>query len=203
MESTVKERLIKFIKAKGLTNKAFEQAAGLSNGYVNNILSEPRRGVLEKILLSFPDLNKVWLLTGEGDMIRHDESEHDGIPFYSELPASAGQTELYQADEVPSGYINVPGVFGKYAFPVIGCSMEPVVHAGDIVVVDDVNSWERLDPDKIYLVITANDRMIKHLEADDTNDEILWCISPNYKRFYVMKAEIRKIFKVTFAGRVV
>ena len=37
MEETVKHRLLLFIKEKGLSQKRFEEAAHISNGYVNNL----------------------------------------------------------------------------------------------------------------------------------------------------------------------
>lgn len=37
MEETVKQRLISFIKYKGLNVKRFETLIGVSNGFVNNI----------------------------------------------------------------------------------------------------------------------------------------------------------------------
>lgn len=40
-----------------------------------------------------------------------------------------------------------------------------------------------------------------YLETDEVNDEILWCVSPNYKRFSIDKKDILKIYKVTFYGR--
>jgi hypothetical protein len=39
MEHTVKERLIQFIKYKGLSQRKFEIEVGLSNGYINNIMN--------------------------------------------------------------------------------------------------------------------------------------------------------------------
>ena len=127
----------------------------------------------------------------------------DGIPYYKDVPVSAGCADLMEveAEEDAVGFIKITGVYGKCAFPVIGCSMEPVIHAGDIVVVDEVNRWDKIDPDKIYLLFTHDDRMIKHIEMDDTNPDILWCVSPNYKRFSIEKADILKIYKVTFYGR--
>ena len=129
----------------------------------------------------------------------------DSIPYFKEIPVSAGRAALMDVEneENAVGFIKIAGVNGKMAFPVVGCSMEPVIHAGDIVVVDEINSWDRIDPDKIYLIFTHEDRMIKHLETDEENDEILWCVSPNYKRFTVSKADILKIYKVTFYGRLV
>lgn len=202
MESTVKERLIRFVKSKHLTIKKFEQLTGLSNGYINNIVSEPRKEKLEKILLTFPELDRVWLLTGEGSMTKAAQSP-TGIPYYEKLPATAGKGEMTKADEEPTGYINIPGVCGKYCFPVVGCSMEPVISAGDMVVVDEVNNWDRPDPDKIYMIVTSEDRMIKHLEPDMGDNEVLWCVSPNYQRFSIMKDDIKFIYKVTYIIRAV
>lgn len=135
----------------------------------------------------------------------HSLSNADSIPYYKEVPVSAGRAELMEVEgeENAVGFIKITGVSGKFAFPVIGCSMEPVIHAGDIVVVDELNQWDKIDPDKIYLIFTHDDRMIKHLETDEGNAEILWCVSPNYKRFSIDKTDILKIYKVTFYGRLV
>lgn len=138
-----------------------------------------------------------------GGTQEHSLSNADSIPYYKEVPVSAGRAELMkvEGEENAVGFIKITGVSGKFAFPVIGCSMEPVIHAGDIVVVDELNQWDKIDPDKIYLIFTHDDRMIKHLETDEGNDEILWCVSPNYKRFSIDKTDILKIYKVTFYGR--
>lgn len=69
MEQTVKERLVRFIKYKKLSQKRFEETVGLSNGYVNNIRQSITQNKLQQISLCFPELNKAWLLTGEGDML--------------------------------------------------------------------------------------------------------------------------------------
>ena len=71
MESAVKQRLVQFIKIMHLTQRAFEQRCGMSNGYVANI----RKGIGEDYLLNiaqqFPQLNRAWLLFGEGEMLKN------------------------------------------------------------------------------------------------------------------------------------
>lgn len=69
METTVKERLIRFIKYKNLSQKKFEESVGLANGYVNNIRRSITDSKLQQIVLTYPELNKSWLLLGEGDML--------------------------------------------------------------------------------------------------------------------------------------
>ncbi len=69
METTVKQRLIYFIKSKGFSQGRFEKEVGLSNGFVNNISKGIGADKLQRILRSFPDLNQSWLLNGEGEML--------------------------------------------------------------------------------------------------------------------------------------
>ena len=70
MESAVKQRLVQFIKSMHMTQRAFEIRCGMSNGYVANI----RKGIGEDYLLNiaqqFPELNRAWLLFGEGEMLK-------------------------------------------------------------------------------------------------------------------------------------
>lgn len=68
MEGTVKERLIKFIRHKGITLAEFQRRCGLSSGYVNNMVNGIGYAKLEAIKGEFPDLNTEWLLKGEGEM---------------------------------------------------------------------------------------------------------------------------------------
>ena len=77
METTVKERLIQYLKYKRIGQTKFEALAGLSRGYINNIRKEPTTTKLLMILAAAPDLNKEWLMTGEGDML----NTIDAIPL--------------------------------------------------------------------------------------------------------------------------
>lgn len=75
MEETVKERILAFIKAKSISQKKFEEAASLSNGYVNNLKSAPSSTILQRIFGAYPDLNEQWLLTGTGPMLKDGGGE--------------------------------------------------------------------------------------------------------------------------------
>ena len=191
--------LIKMIKFRSNLNQS-EIAAhiGVSKQYLSDTINGryPFTEELKaKLYEQFTYLNESIEMDGR--------EQSDAIPYYKDVPVSAGRADLMEVEgeENAVGFIKITGVSGKCAFPVIGCSMEPVIHAGDIVVVDEINQWNKIDPDKIYLLFTHDDRMIKHLETDEENPEILWCVSPNYKRFSIAKSEILKIYKVTFYGR--
>lgn len=64
----IKNRISEFCKEKGISIRRFEMQSNLSNGYVSSM----RKGIgtekLQNILSAFPDLNRDWLLFGEGTM---------------------------------------------------------------------------------------------------------------------------------------
>lgn len=98
---TVKERLKEFINYIGIGQTKFEANCGLSNGYVNNIRVSIQPKTLQKIALSYPDLNRAWLLTGEGEMIvdnQHLNKEESGDTIV--LPVSVWKIIQAQAESL-------------------------------------------------------------------------------------------------------
>ena len=74
METTVKERLIAFIKYRGMNKYNFEKACGFSTGFVANMRVSLQPTKITSIAHNFPELNTGWLLTGEGEMIKAETS---------------------------------------------------------------------------------------------------------------------------------
>lgn len=52
---------------------------GLSNGYINSMRKGLGYDKLEQISISFPELNIGWLLTGEGSMLKDENSNSRSI----------------------------------------------------------------------------------------------------------------------------
>ena len=67
---SVIDRLKLFIKSKNLGQTKFEEMCNLGRGWISKIKGTPKDDKLLNILQQFPDLNKTWLLTGEGSMLR-------------------------------------------------------------------------------------------------------------------------------------
>lgn len=72
------ERFTKYMNAKGLNDNKVTQDCDLSQG----LLHQARKGkcdlgdkAIEKILKKYQDLNKVWLLTGDGEMLLNNTSD--------------------------------------------------------------------------------------------------------------------------------
>lgn len=221
MEKTRKDRLHKVMNALGLTDyRVYTDVPGITKNMMvklrNGETKEASSGILEPFCKYYKQVNPIWLLTGEGSMLVDEENKEvpvvtnektrGAVPYYGDLPVSAGKQDLATIlnNMEPTGWINLPGMPSSIgAFPVVGCSMEPDIKPGDFISITEVDRWERLDPDKTYMIITRDDRMIKHLSVDDSDDEILWCISPNYPKFKIEKSEIIAIYRVTFHGRLV
>ena len=87
MEDSAKQRLVEFIKSTGITIREFERVCGLSNGYVKGLKHTPSANKLELILAKFPQLDRVWLLTGT-------KMEESSTPNYMEQPLESDSRNL-------------------------------------------------------------------------------------------------------------
>lgn len=179
-----------------LTQSDFAKRLGVDIKTVQNWesgrkISATKRAMLENLSVSVKVSEK-------------PQEKGNGIPFYENLPVSAGQADLIHITqgEHPTGYISLPGVSAIAAFPVVGCSMEPEIKPGDFIAVSPMTSLDSVDPDKTYMIITDDDRMIKHLLADPSDPSILWAHSPNYPRFPIQKTAIKALYKIQFHGRI-
>jgi len=76
------ERISIFIHFKKITPHAFEQKIDLSNGYFSKQLKNlgsVGSDILIKIYLAYPELDILWILTGEGQMLKQAEHESQQI----------------------------------------------------------------------------------------------------------------------------
>lgn len=67
------ERLKQYIDFKGFTNSFFEKKNNLSNGYIATQLkrnADLGESIFNKILDNCLDLSPIWLLTGQGSMLK-------------------------------------------------------------------------------------------------------------------------------------
>lgn len=216
MEDSVKERIKMFLKYLSIGQNAFEMKVGWSNGYINNTKNISADKLLS-VIKEYPQLNISWLITGEGEMLKSDNSVKIFVPedlpkqvgrlyrapIYESYPVSAGLHGLAAIrDDKPDGYAytTMPGVT---FFPVIGCSFEPIIYAGEYIGVVKLNSWDRVDTEKIYFIITKEERMLKRLRVDKDREDILWCVSPNFSEFSILKSDIIEINHVFFYGKMI
>ena len=93
---SVKERVYAFIEFKGISVKKFEELCSLSNGYIKSMRKGFGDDKLNNVLNMFPDLNREWLLYGEGEMLNQkvvQNNKHgDNIHGHS---VTVNKTEKY------------------------------------------------------------------------------------------------------------
>lgn len=208
---TISDRIRHFAENQGITVKRFESTAGLSNGYVNGI----RKGIgsekLADILRAFPELNRNWLLFGEGEMlttgtapppdtVREDEHSQlipappgKGIPLIP-LPAMAGF--LKGATSINPNEIEwyfVPAFKDcTFLIRVKGDSMAPRYLSGDIVACREVHDTATFFQwGKPYVLDTDQGVVLKRVRRSELPEHVL-CVSdnPEYDPFDVPTAGI-------------
>ena len=194
----IKERIKQFADSKGIPIYKFESTAGLSNGYVNGI----RKGIgsekLSDILRAFPELNRNWLLFGEGEMLRTDTPANvshsedapppqlipappgKGLPLIP-LPAMAGF--LKGAADIDPNEIEwyfVPAFRDcQFLIRVKGDSMSPRYLSGDIVACREVqDTGTFFQWGKTYVLDTDQGVVIKRVRPSEKENHIL-CVSDN------------------------
>lgn len=70
MNKTPKDRLCEFIAYLGISISLFEKKVGLSNGVIGHSKGKISSNVIEKAIKVYPMLNPLWIMTGDGDMIK-------------------------------------------------------------------------------------------------------------------------------------
>ena len=178
--------------------------------------------IADKITTAFPEVNKNFLLTGEGEMLTSTEtptiqtrSESDvedliltpanSIRFYPDLPATASNIEDMPQEAYPQYQLMyIQGYEGCLAIPATGRSMEPTIHAGDRIIHEPYLD-RFIQNGEIYVICTTTgQRMIKRLVETSRDEEgipTFTCHSDNpdkdlYAPFTLKGDEIRALYKV-------
>lgn len=99
--STVKERLLIYIKSIKMPISEFEKRIGVSNGYINSISKSIQPDKLENISKNFPDLSIKWLLLGVGNMSR----EVSRSLYKKDLQNTIYADLIKRLDKIPKEFI--------------------------------------------------------------------------------------------------
>jgi peptidase S24-like protein len=165
---SLSERLIKYISSKNLSINGFERKIGVSQGLIakaiksNSVIGSDK---IEKIFLTFKDINIHWLITGEGFMLTR--SIVSNASLNASLNASPNET-LMEEDKVSIlnesniteviklPEILLPGLEGSYnAFKQKSGNMMPSIMPGDWLICSQLNNEEQIINDMVYIVVST------------------------------------------------
>lgn len=194
------ERMREYLDCKGITKYKFCNDLGFSNKFLDNS-SNMGTDKACKILHHYPEINSEWLLTGNGPMIKEDNTNvmiinndrktvdslhvNQEIPLY-DLEAVAGLRELFNSGE-PQRVLdtikipNLPKCDG--AISVTGDSMYPLLKSGDIVLYKETE-FENIFFGEMYLLsVKLNDWeeyiTVKYVQKSDQGSEYVKLVSQN------------------------
>ena len=82
MEPEIKTRILQLVKALDMNPNQFSKQIGKDRSYVTSIKKEISTDVLRNIFDQFPNVNIMWIITGEGDIFIEEESENALLQHY-------------------------------------------------------------------------------------------------------------------------
>jgi SOS-response transcriptional repressor LexA len=208
----VKERIFLFIEYVGISKNKFEKMAGLSTGYLKNFKGSLGADKLEGILNAFPELNREWLLNGNGQMLAEREKQFRDakknvlplIPY----PAIGGYTEdnwTALLNDCPLYAIPDIKTPADFLIKVGGDSMNPKYQEGDLLACKMIQEILFFQWGKTYVLDTSQGVMVKNVYEDADNKENILLVSENedkYPPFAIPRSDIRKIALVVGSIRI-
>ncbi len=213
------ERFAKYMDFKGLNDNQVTKVCDLSQGLIGKARagkSDLGASAIEKILKKYQDLNRVWLLTGEGEMLLSDNDDRpavmgDDVVMVPVLSLDArggfGANAVVDAGE----YVTASVPFtrdvarpGDVVITVYGDSMTPRYPSGSMVLIRQVEHWhEYLELGVSYVIELEDDRRILKTirRAQQPDHYLLESENSSYQPSEVPRSFIRRVFRVVASIR--
>lgn len=203
------ERIAQIISKFCESKADFARKVGEKPQTVSNwVVRDNGINVLNKVMEVFPQVNKDWLMTGHGDMIKSNNNSTEpqinfttGVPYYN--VDFIGGFDIVLNDQTISPEYLID--FRKYNEATCWCnvtehSMEPEITHGDIIALKKIEDKSFLPLGEVYAIVTTNGmRTIKRLGP--SSDPKCYTLvptnkSPEYGIQELPKDMIEHIFQV-------
>lgn len=181
--ATTKERILQFVDYKGISKTRFYEETGMRRGFLDGdkLKTSIPDTFIATIVATYPDISPIWLLTGEGSMLKNDvpsavpaKEPGEGIPL---IPINAiagiarGEISIL---ELECERFVVPVFKGAdYLIQIRGSSMYPKYNSGDIVACQKIPALDLfLQWNKVYVIDTVQGALIKRVKQGRDNNHI-------------------------------
>lgn len=201
---TARERIEYIIKELNINAKTLSEALGYDRPQIiYDILKSKTKSISEnlsiKISSVYPQFNRAWILTGEGDIWQETASSTPSsatecIPLYEGV-AVGGKGGFDFALQDIKAYYNVPKFHGKrvdFMIEVSGSSMMPKYNSGDVVACSVINEATFIQWNKVHVIATREQGILikRVLPAEDEGMLRLVSDNKDYPPFDVPRSEI-------------
>lgn len=202
----MKERFIEVINYLIFANLAVNQEDFVAKlGMDSSTISQYKVGkrtitpkFASKLTEVFPVINREWLLTGEGQMLKGQDSQPtktETVYYAPQLPVSAmagtltGFTDSIREWDLENVVVPIKGV--DLVIPLSGDSMKPDYPEGCLLLTKKINEKAFIEWGKVFVLDTCNGVVIKQIYPSEEGNKVK-CVSINsvYPPFEVNKEDI-------------
>lgn len=180
----------------------------IQKGKTKNISQD----LAKQIVSVYPEINDVWLITGNGQMLIEREKQFrdakkDVLPLIP-YPAIGGYTEdnwTALLNDCPLYAIPDIKTPADFLIKVGGDSMNPKYQEGDLLACKMIQEILFFQWGKTYVLDTSQGVMVKNIYEDAENKENILLVSENkdkYPPFAIPRSDIRKIALVVGSIRI-
>lgn len=209
-DDTIKTRLLEFLKSRRISQTEFTRAMGVSSTYVGAMRKGMPADKLKKLFELYPELNRDWLIYGEGKMLVEPAADDKIISREHEtllLPveAFAGGLEMWSEGVKAADCRRIisPVSNPDFAITIKGESMEPRFHDGSTLFIKKINDKAFIPWGHTLVVDTENGVFIKNLLPDNSPEKnpdeqhiIARSINPDYPEFKIPTSSIYGIYRI-------
>lgn len=209
---TFKERLIRLLKAKHITQTEFTRRLGVTSTYIGAMRKGMPKERLKQVYQMFPDLNRDWLLYGEGEMFIPEGQDSPDLSKGYVVPmlpveAYAGNLQLWstgvQLRDCEKVVSPVPGV--DFGIRVTGNSMEPEFQNGSVLFIKRINEKAFIPWGNPMVIDTENGVVVKVVYPPKTREMHPGCkfeyiearsYNPDYPPYMIPTESIYGLYRI-------
>ena len=201
---SIGKRLSKYLNHYNKSVNASSRELDMHPSQLYNIVKGKNYSInyLLRILEYYNNLSPLWLLYGTGEMFEESQDKQEEkhfIPVYDVTATAGNNMSFFDNGEAIVDYISIGMDFKECtaAMRIYGDSMYPLYQSGDLILLKRLRTQSYIQWGQVYLVITREDRFLKHIVQAPGEPDKLLLKSHNeyYHPFEVQRKDISNIFE--------